>query len=425
MIDLRELCARLLQHAVITRIAEHEEAWEWAQGVYEPPAGAFTPPPSSSPESLAAWERAKKRVRAYGPRIISTLVNAAVGDVNWGGESDKLDELLDLAGLERLARDLARDYYVSGVAAAYAYVSEGEERPTIGRLGGYIEPYVHPMDADRVTGLYQAKSYLSQDGRRWWVRVWDLEDNEVREWRELMDPTELGRPPDAVLSGLTPRFAFYDRLPDGLPTSPFYWAIPMMRDLMASELFLARIEEYAAYPLPVFGGQTEPQEIAPGLPVQGEFAWAQPGSLAELRAQREVKLERLRDGLALPGGFLGNDSPSGEALREANQRFFQQATATAKALSGLLTDLAADLARLAGFEPVPVVVLPNRDYIREQTMDAVMRLYQAGVIPLEVAAREIQPFFGTWSDEELNAWLEEQKRVVTPEAALRLLGGGA
>ncbi len=423
MIDVRELAARLQLHAVATRIAEHEEAWEMAQGLFEPAPGFLTPPLGPSPESREAWARALRRVRAYGPRVVSTLVNAAVGDVNWGGQSKRLDEAIGEQGLIRLVRNLARDYYVAGVAAGYAYQPETGP-PRIGRLTGYIEPYTHPMDADVVTGLYQAKTVTTRRGIRYWVRVWDIEDGQVREWRELQTPTDLGYPPDRVLEGLTPRFAFYDLTPEGLPWSPFFWAVPMLRDLMASELFLARVEEYAAYPVPRFGPETEVQQIAPGLPVQGEFEWSAPGSLAELREQRAVKLERLRDAMALPGGFLGNDSPSGEALKEANRRFYQEAKSTARVLSELLTDLVADLAALVGAEPVEVVVLPNRDYIRDQVIQGVLVLYEKGVIPLAVAAREVQPYLPTWSDEELNRWLEANKDVVTPDVLARVLGGG-
>ena len=425
MIDFRELIVRLQIHAVATRIEEeYAEAWEIAQGLYEPDQGFITPRPSSAPESLEAWNRALRRVRAHGPRVLATLVNAAVGDVNWGGQSKKLDELIDEQGLLRLARQMARDYYVGGVAAGYAYQPE-KSPPRIGRITGYIEPYTSPMDADVVTGLYQAKQVITQSGTRYWVRVWDLEDGQVREWRELFNPTDLAKPPDRVLEGLTPRFAFYDLTPEGLAWSPFYWAIPLFRDLLATELYLARVEELTAYPIPRFGADTEPQQIAPGLPVQGEFEWVTPGSLAELREQRSVKLERLRDAMALPGGFLGNDSPSGEALREANIRFYQEAQATAKALSTLLTDLVADLAKIVGAEPVEVVVLPNRDYIREQVVSNAVLLYEKGLIPLAVAAREVQPFVPTWSDEELNQWLEANKDVVTPGDVARLLGGGA
>jgi len=424
MIDLRELIARLQLHAVATRISEFEEAWEIAQGLFEPAPGFLTPPLGNAPESREAWARALRRVRAYGPRVLATLVNAAVGDVNWGGQSKKLDELIDEQDLLRLARQMARDYYVGGVAAGYAYQPE-KGPPRIGRITGYIEPYTSPMDADVVTGLYQAKQVNTTAGLRYWVRVWDLAVFQVREWQGLYSPTDLARPPTRVLEGLTPRFAFYDLTPEGLAWSPFLWAVPLFRDLMASELFLARVEEYAAYPIPRFGADTEPQQIAPGLPVQGEFEWSAPGSLTELREQRDVKLERLRDAMALPGGFLGNDSPSGEALREANIRFYQEAQATAKTLSTLLTDLVADLAEIVGAEPVEVVVLPNRDYIREQVVSNAVLLYEKGLIPLAVAAREIQPFVPTWSDEELNEWIEANKDVVTPGDVARLLGGGA
>lgn len=410
--------------AVGERLRETELAWDIALGLYRPSPGDITPMPTSE-VGLEAFRRAVKRVGSYGPRVLATIVNAVMGDVNWGGDSKRLDRYLSLQSLYSLARALAEDYLVAGVAAGYVYSPDGE-RPRIGRIRGYVQAYLDPDDSDRVLGLYQAARAVEATPRPtpvYRVRVWDLEAREALVWTRLNDPTALARSPDRVVQGVLPRYRFY-AMEDGVPLSPFIQNLPLFFDLVASDLYLARVEELAAYPIPVFDRETKPQHIGPGLPIQGEFRWERPGDLGELRAQRQVKLERLRDAFALPGGFLGNDSPSGEALREANVRFYQQAQSIAAVFSELLTELVADFARALGEEPVPVVVSPSQAGKDAEKLQVITLLYEKGLIPLRVAARELQPLLPTWSDEEMAAWLERQESIVTPSQVYSLLGGG-
>uniref|UniRef100_A0A7C5VFT7 Phage portal protein n=1 Tax=Thermus caliditerrae TaxID=1330700 RepID=A0A7C5VFT7_9DEIN len=424
VLDIPTEIARLQLGAVGQRMKELETAWDIALGLYRPAQGELTPPPAS-PAGQEAFARIVQRVGSYGPRVLATLVNAAVGDVNWGGDSRRLDRVLSFQDLHALARGLAEDYVVSGVAAGYVYSPDGVT-PRIGRIRGYVQAYLDPEDSDRVTGLYQAVQVMRGSPPRtgYQVRVWDLEERVARVWERLQSPTELARAPDRVVEGVVPRFRFYALHESGAPLSLFLQNLPMFLDLYTSDLYLARVEELSAYPIPVFGPETEVQRIGPGLPIRGEFRWERPGDLEELRRQRREKLERLRDAFALPGGFLGNDSPSGEALREANVRFYQQAQAIARAISGLLTELVADYARALGEEPVPVTVSPANAGRMAEVAQTVAFLYEKGLLPLRVAARELQPFFPTWSDEELEEWLQRQEGLVTPEQVARLLGGG-
>jgi len=410
--------------AVDERLRETELAWDIALGLYRPSPGDITPMPTSE-TGLETFRRAVKRIGSYGPRVLTTIVNAAVGDVNWGGDSRRLDRYLSLQSLHSLVRALAEDYLVAGVAAGYVYSPDGE-RLRIGRIRGYVQAYLDPDDSDRVFGLYQVAWAIKATPRPtpvYRVRVWDLETREALVWDQLNSPTALARSPDRVVSGVLPRFRFYV-MEDGVPLSPFIQNIPLFLDLIASDLYLARVEELAAYPIPVFDRETKPQYIGPGLPIQGEFRWERPGDLGELRAQRQVKLERLRDAFALPSSFLGNDSPSGEALREANVRFYQQAQSIAAVLSELLTELVADYARAIGEEPVPVVVSPNQAGEDAKKLQTITLLYEKGLIPLRVAARELQPLLPTWSDAELEEWVRHQEGIATPQMVARLLGGG-
>lgn len=403
-----------------------DEARAWAAGTWSPAPGEILPHPVGQ-EATAAWHRALRRVAAIGPRIVSTLVGGVVGSVTWGGESRRVDRALEALDLTKLARALTEDLLVQGVAAGYVYEREdGQVR--IGRITGYLQPVLDPQDADVIVGLLQVQSRSDARAKwaiRYWVRYWDIYTAIVQEWDGLDSPVSIGtRPPARELPGLTPRLRVWGLEHDGSPQSLLLWALPMLRDIMASELMLARAEELAGYPVPIFGPDTDIQTIGPGLPVRGQFAWAQPGNLAELREQLRYKLERLRDALSLPGAILGASPPSGEALREANLRFRQLTGLIRSIVEGLLTELVADYARAVGVEPVPVAVLPPRDLETSDRIQVVAALYRDGLVPLRVAAREIQPYLPTWSDEELEEWLQRQESIVTPSQVASLLGGG-
>ena len=406
----------------VAEVRAVDEARAWAAGTWSPAPGEILPHPLGT-EATAAWQRALRKVAATGPRVVGAIVSGVVGGVTWGGDSRRVDRALEGLDLFRLARALTEDLLVQGIAAGYVYEHE-REGPRIGRITGYLQPILDPQDADVITALYQVQSYLEPSrGIRYWVRWWDLEASTAQEWQGLSTPLDLRPGLERVLEGVTPRMRVWALDPEGAPQSLILWAMPIMRSIMASELMLARAEELAGYPIPVFGPDTDVQAVGPGLPIRGQFAWAQPGNLEELRRQLMLKLEALRDALALPGAILGAQPPSGEALREANLRFRQMTGLMRSLVEGLLTELVADYAQAVGADPVPVAVLPPRDLEASDRIQVVAALYRDGLIPLRVAAREIQPYLPTWSDDELAAWLERQESIVTPSQVANLLGG--
>lgn len=420
MIDLIMLRERVL--AVEREISLTEEVRQWADGSYRPASGELLPAPASR-EGYAAWRRAVQRVAGLGPRIVSSYLTAAVHDVNWGGSSARLDERLTGLDLHGLARQIAEDLLVAGVAAGYVY-EHPQHGLRLGLLGGYLMPYLDPWDRAIVTGLYQASRVRPvQSPPRWWVRVWDVEEGKVREWRDLNSPIELARPPAQTLSGLSPRWRWWALGEAGLPTSPMVQALPILRSIMALSLMMARLEEMAAYPVPVFSPDTEAQEIGPGLPIRGEFRWASPGNLGELREQFQHWVGVLRDFLALPGGALGSQTPSGEALREANVRFRASVTYLAQLTSALLTELVADYADAVGTDPVPVSVVTSPALERDDHIGRIISLYKEGLIPIRVALMEIQPYLPMLTDEVLDEYARRMEGVSSPEQLARLLGG--
>lgn len=440
-IDLNEILKRLQLRALTDRITTTEEALDIAQGLWLPDDDLLLPKPANAARQKA-WDRAKRQMQSLGPRIMETKMNSILGDVTWGGDSQALDARLEDVDLRSLAARLLPPYLVTGVMAGLAHTIPGDTTPRITRLGGYLEPYTHPDDVDLITGLYQAwqttrevttgSMYADQsnafgDGAqvrrylsRWTVRVWDWSDGPtvMREWTNLKDPSFLGMNPDVLENAPTPRFRVRRMSHDGLPLGEVMSATPQLKALWATEARLLLSEELAAFPqLKVKGEWDDGNVIGPGEPLvvdkDGDAEWMSPGALDELRQQKGSRSERVRDDLSLPGGFLGGQTPSGEAFKEANIRFRQNAEGYARDGSGLLTELVDDYAALVGAKPVPVSISPSKSYDEAARVQTIINLYDKNLLPLQVAANELQPFFPTWSDSELQLWVDAQTARVS------------
>lgn len=448
MIDVRSITAQAKLRALRDRIYESETAHDLAQGTWRPADDFLLPPPNNNVRKKA-WYRALRQMQTLGPRVMRTKIDAAIGSVTWGGDDAEVDEQLAMLDVHALARSMTQQYLVDGITAGLAHeVADGEGNGMgefrITRLGGYLQPYTDPNDIDRVVGLFQAWS-TAHGGRTmpevrandfddrpnraglrltWTVRIYDWMDGEdratIREWRSLEDPTFVGGNPDMVAENApVPRFAISSQTDDGLPMGDILVAAPQLMALWATEARLTLSEELASFPMAVVKGNSEFEEIGAGEAIalsgdgNSDFFWSEPGNLEELRKQRLLRMERIREDLALPGGFLGNDSPSGEAFKEANIRFRQASEGIATAIESVLTRLVADYAELIGTEGVAVSVSPSKEYDFDQRAQWVLQLYQAGIIPLDVAAKEMQPYFGTWDDDSLNEWIERQMATVS------------
>ena len=454
VIDLNDVAARLQLQAIRDRIDEHEIANDIAQGTWRPADDFLLPAPGNNTRK-EAWHRCLRQMQTLGPRIMGTKLAAALGSVTWGGDNAELDEDLTALDIHAIARRMGNQLVVDGITAGLAHPlldaqgnATGETRIT--RLGGYLQPYTDPMDVDQVVGLYQAWSHSVTNQRiqpdtqfddnpsatstsRWTVRIYDWSDGEenasIREWRNLRDPTHVGGSPawEIESNAPVPRFATLGVTNDGLPIGEILQAAPQLMALWATEARLTLSEEIAAFPMPILKGGAEYDAFGPAEPIaldsDGSFEWSSPGQLEELRKQRQLRLERVREDLALPGGFLGNDSPSGEAFREANVRFRQSSSELATTLERMMTRLVMDYADLIEVEPAAVSISPSMEYEFAERAQWVIQLYGAGLVPLSVAARELQPYFGTWDDEALNEWIEQQEATVSVDD-LRALAAG-
>ena len=452
MIDLNTSIARDQLMAIYDRIIESEITHDIAQGTWRPRED-YLLPAAYNQARKRAYTRALRQMQTLGPRIMHTKTDAILGSINWSGNDQEIDEALRSLDLMNFARKSINNLIIDGIAAGMAHTMEdGTTRIT--RLGGYLQPYTNEYDMDQIDGLYQAWSTsiftsekLTSGTResdfdtndtnftrtyRWTVRIYDWSDGEnnatIREWRNLNNPTLLGTPPTTIENAPVPRLAQMTTTNDGLPIGEMLQAAPSLMALWKTEANLTLVEELAAFPMLAIKGTGDLEAIGPAEPIaldsDGDAYWMEPGNLDQLRAQRGIRMERLREDLALPGGFLGSDSPSGEAFKEANIRFRQNARGYAEALSSLLTELVADYAALIGTQPEVVHVTPTDEYDNfGEKAQWTISLYEKGIIPLDVAAREMQAYYGHWDDEELQAWITRQTATVSADDLRAALNG--
>jgi len=418
---------------IASRAQQEATLWDMASGTWVPAPGDVGPPPRSD-EAHLAYQRLIRLVYPVAPQVLRTRLSGAISDVTWsdaGRGGRQLDRRLQALDLYDLAAGGFTQMFITGLTA-YSVVRRGEE-VAVARLGGYLEPLLDPDDVEVITGLLQA--WQTNDERRtrpWRVRIYDFQDGALREWVDLASPKDaFSQPPTSEIAvGYMPHIAIAYRGADGLPISEMRQGVNLLRANYAIQLRIHRVAELHGYPVPVVIGQAEiPRDWGPGQVLafptgQGEFRYVYPDALAGLYELLRQNLESIREFFSLPGGSLGAQTPSGEALKEANRKFVQANNYYARKLSHALSAVARDYARAIGADPVDVEVIPHDMGRSDEMLAQVVNLYREGIIPLSVAARVAQSYVPGWSDDELREWVQSQQGLATPEVVARLLGGG-
>ena len=441
MINIAELVKRHQLASLQDRIKENDDALDLIRGLYTPPEGELLPITINT-QRRRALDRALRQMQTLGPRVLETKTNAIIGNVTWSTENDLTDEILNNVDLRALASNLLASYVATGVAAGYVYTDD-RGIPRITRLGGYVEPYTDPDDVDRILGLYQAWQVVRENRRpgssvnafgdnqtaryvgKWIVRVYDWTDSAdgecvMQQWNDLSLPYQLAGNPDEVEERLPrPRFAVRSVSQEGLPVGEVVASMPQLKALWATEARMALSEELAAFPMLLALGDVD-DDITVGASeviTGGDGArveWMQPGNLQELRDQRALRMERITSDLMLPVSFSTTQAASAESMRERNIQFRQNTDGYARDISRLITNLVGtDFVLASGGEPAEIAIMPTLAYDEPARVQSIISLFREGLIPLPVAASAIQPFFPTWTDEDLNDWVEQQTAVVS------------
>lgn len=419
-----------------TRIEQRMEAENLA---YLISAGQFTltagheVPSAVSVEGQAALQRIRRLVACPGPRILRERLNGTVRDVQWGTSQNgrlrqvqDLDDQLAALKLPQLAARGFEQALNTGMVAFWAH--QGPRGPLLTRLSGYLEPLPSEEgDIDGVGGLLQT---WQSDRNGWTVRIYDFEERKLREWLKCSSVTSaFGTRPSSETEldsvphvGITYMDAF------GLPIGEMVQGTPLIRAEMAAHFNVHRLREQFGFPVPVFKGTAE---VPPGwgigqpvrVPGDGDFSFAVPQIEAAFTAHDRARAE-LRDTFSLPYGILGEGTPSGEALAQANARFNAANRYYGRVIGEVLAAAVRDYTQLVGIQDAPEAqLIGNAIGEAEARWDMAIKINEAGLASLEACARAVQDALPGWGDDELEAWLQEQQGSSGPAAIRNAIKG--
>lgn len=421
MIDFDELMKREVLASVEKRAQEEAEAYELAESTWKNLYQIL--PPANTSDARAELDKIEAQITSMGPEIIATKLEGIIGNITWGSATGSVDAQLEELDLRDLAHKSAKSLVISGIAALLPYVDmDGTTR--LQRLGGHLMPIYAEDDIDRLVGLYQA--WMHDADREWTIRVYDFEQSILREWKKVGSPTAMATLPVETPLTTLPVVAIANRLQDGTPEGEFWQHSGLIKQEMAAQAAILRTARRHAHPLTIIRGMIDESRSSIGLggvayftDSSGSVERLEPGDLAQLYNQHDSLQARIRSALNLPATFGGAAIPSGEALKQANQRYSQSCSAYTILLQRLLSQAVAGFAELVGItNPPEVAVYPNLLNSQTENVDMALKLYQAEILPLEQAMRMVQPYIPTWDDKQLEEDIQRRTKPISTPAAM-------
>lgn len=425
MIDPATLKTQLT--GLTTRANQKAVAEAWGTGDIGIPESLL---PDVTEAARKALYRLATQAQSIGPRVVKIKRFGVLGDLNWGGQNETLDQLLRAQDLEGTATEIYEQALYSGILAGITRRDPNTGETRIEPLVGHVEPVYSKDSPTLVAGIIHAWTDGGTNGlAKWTVRLYDLNERVMREWRDLTDPARITRSEPAETIGPSaeypggapmPRFAILERGHDRMPKGELAKLLPLLFADWSSQVRGARIEESTAIPQLVVKGEVEDgtTERSPTHVIRviedGDAKYIIPGDLTSLHTQHDRVLERIQEDANLPGSFTGGQTPSGVALQEANAKFISSNRYSAARLSRVLTELTADLCEAEGIPDPPLVTVTiNREFTKQQDIEDAVTLYEKGLLEHGAAVRHISPFVPTWEDGDLEEFIESKRAVVT------------
>lgn len=413
-----------------TRANRKASAEAWGTGDIGVPEHLL---PDVTEAAREALTRIAQTAKSIGTRVVESKKTGVLGDVNWGGKKSSMDRLLREQDLEATADELLEQALYSGIIAGIVRRDPSTNQARIEPIVGHVEPIYGADSPTLITGVLHAWTTRSNGAAKWTVRVYDLQERTMREWRDLTDTQRIARgdqAPDAVIEPSAefpagapmPRIQMIGRDSGRMPKGELAKLLPLLWADWSSQVRGSRIEESTAIPQLVVKGEVEDgtNERSPTHVVRvledGDAKYIVPGDMSTLHEQHNRILERIREDGNLPGGFLGSQTPSGVALQEANAKFISANRRYAIRLSRALTELVADLADAEGIaDPPQVTVTINREFTRSQDIDDTIKLFRDDLVDHGAAVRHVTPFIPTWEDDQVEAFIASRAEAVPVE----------
>jgi hypothetical protein len=412
------------------RATEQAEAKRWASGDLDSVPEELLP---KVPENAkAALNRLAKQVQSIGPRIVSTIKFGTIGEINWGGDNADFDAAMNSFDYEGLIDEILEQGLVSGMLAGIVRRDPDTDEPRMEPLVGYAEPVIDPRNPTQASGFIHA--WINQTAgakqERWTVRIYDFGTRTMKEWRDLTAPERaINRESNVTIEpgaeypqgAPMPRFVMLERGPDRLPRGLIMRNLPLIQSDWSSQIRGDRAEENTAFPQLKIKGEVEddPDERSSAHIIRllegGDAGFILPGDLAQIHEHHNRKLERIREDCNMPGGFLGSQTPSAEAMREAGAKYVNQCKALARRESILMTQLGQDLAEALDIgDAPPITISINRELERQNEIDQIVSLYREGLVEFGAAVRSVSVYVPTWGDKEVEAFVKGEESRVNP-----------
>lgn len=420
---------------VSNRLDRAVEALAWAKN--ERPRDWARLFPDISEQSRPDVERLSRQAQSMGFRMLRDIRVGTIGEVEWGGDNEALDERLegDL-NIEGLARSILDDGNVLGIIAGVVRRGlDGVVRAEA--LQGYVEPVFSAESPAEIIGLAQIWAKPGDKRGTQVIRVYDLGGTMYQ--LETTDLTKIPKLSTAVVVTASqefpagapiPRFRIVDTDSDGYPRGLIAALAPLIRSDWASQVRSDRVEEATAFPQLVTKGEVAVDERGPTRIIRmlkdGDASFLLPGDMSQMHEHHDRKVSRLRQDASLMGEIGRGQVPSGEALAEANAQYMAACRELARDLSFVLTQLVDDYAIAEGLGAgVAINVQPSKERVRQQELDWLIAGWREGLIDFGAAVRAFAGYVPTWDAEEVEEWLTaEAERSKLGSEELGIDAGG-
>lgn len=445
MIDLQTVYMRAYLRELERRVAVTSDALAWYEGDPELVAEDLVPTFQEGTAAEADFLRFATQVVSDGPLALRLRRQAMLGTVTWSRTTPDIDAHLRALRLRRLAEQGAKALVVNGVCAYWPVMREAVRSPdadsqpvpdpgtpTLQHLGGHLELLWDDDDVGGTPiGLLQVtgnQSLHEGAGVRYDVRVWDFTDKQLRVWLNLPKPWAIGTDPDHTYprdgdgSGalIMPTVEWIDTDQYGHPVGEGRTNLPLLRQEVATTMRLMRASQAHAFPVWALQGDWQlVQNIGTNTVLRARTAGSTAeriggGDMEQLFIERRELRERVRVQHMLP--LTGSqDAPSGEAYVQANVAYYTVSDDYATHLAAALTPAVRGyLALLRGttdatgsdLMALDITVKPDMELKRATISMQVREDFRAGLVSLEMAVAELEPYYPGTDEQMLARWLD-------------------
>lgn len=409
---LARIQSQVTEETLLVRVYERNDLHALADAV--PDRGHM------KPGTLRAALQGENPLRSAIQRLVTPV---EAGGAQWTGDEGFSEaEKALVRQLAGLTKEVATQLALYGKAAIFPhYSSEGDERPTLSVVRGFLFPVIDQTRfgaLERVLAFLPVQTHYGQS-----YSTLEFLPGWVRTYRETVAITRYntGRPINAEQRHAAGRLPLaYRHLEldsEGLPRGPGHHTLGAMRRFVARLAQENIVYNASAGPQRVITGDIGGQGQTFGpyqtirLPMGADYKLVGP-DVSAMSQHTATRREAAGDVLEMAGSPLGivGAGDSGEARMIAGQQTEQTSTSLGELTAAILTD-AADLLHLMGALPSPITFTIRAFFPAKRTAEQqnIILMYEKGLLKRHQALLRLQDVGVKISDEEIEqAKLEDE-----------------